>query len=278
MLYLHNIINGIWLIDPDYAANYLPLIAAYMRGEIPQSGNRTKERFLSFYHKSSDGSSYSDVSDVPSGTVGIIEISGAITKHDQECGPRGMVSKANALRELYAADNIEGVILKIESGGGEGNAMSVMLEALSERNKGVVAFVDDMACSAAYGIASGCDVIVANSEKARIGSIGTYITISDYTDYWKQQGIRMIDVYASQSKDKNSEYFQAIDGNLEPLRKIADRYNSDFIESVRQNRSDKLSDNQKLWSTGKAFFADEALKIGLIDNIDTFQNTLNYFV
>jgi signal peptide peptidase SppA len=281
MLYLHNILNGVWLIDPDYANNYLPLVAAYMRGEIPKSDNTTKERFLSFYNKSADDSFYSDisdVSDVPSGSVGIIDISGAMTKHDQACGPRGMVSKADALRKLYAADNIEGIILKIESGGGEDSAMSVLLEALSERNKGVVAFVDDMACSAAYGIASGCDFIVANSEKARVGSIGTYITISDYTEYWKQQGIRIIDVYASLSKDKNREFHEAIEGNVEPLRKIVDRYCSDFIETVRRNRLGIISDDIKRWSTGKTFFADEALDLGLIDKIDSFQNTLNYFV
>ena len=43
MLYLHNIINGVWLIDPDYANNYLPLVAAFMRGERFDSSVRKNE-------------------------------------------------------------------------------------------------------------------------------------------------------------------------------------------------------------------------------------------
>jgi signal peptide peptidase SppA len=277
MLYLHNILSGVWLIDPDFANNYLPTVAAFMRGDNLNFGDRIPERFSSIYC-GCDELVLDEIDSIPKGSVGIINISGAITKHDQFCGPAGMISKSNVLREFFSNDHIKGVIIKIDSGGGEGNAMRVMMDTIADRNKPVVAFIDDMACSAAYGIASVCDVIVANSAVARVGSIGTYMTVADYSKYWELQGIRLIDVYASQSKDKNSEYFEAIKGNLEPLRSIADRYNSDFIESVRQNRSDKLSDNQKLWSTGKAFFADEALKIGLIDNIDTFQNTLNYFV
>jgi len=274
MLYLHNIINGVWLIDPDYANNYLPLVAAFMRGERFDSSVRKNESFISFFQ---NGTVCSD-DDIPLNSVAVINISGAITKYDQDCGPSGMISKSNVLRKFYSNDNIIGIILKIDSGGGEGNAMRVMQDAVIDRNKPVVAFIDDMACSAAYGIASGCDVIVANSATARIGSIGTYITVSDYTKYWEQQGIRLIDVYASQSKDKNSAYYEALKGNLEPIRAIANRYNSDFIETVQRNRSEKLAENLNLWSTGKVFFADEALKIGLIDSIDSFQNTLNYFV
>jgi signal peptide peptidase SppA len=274
MLYLHNIINGVWLIDPDYANNYLPLVAAFMRGERFDSSVRETESFVSVYHNETVCSD----DEIPLNSVAVINISGAITKYDQDCGPSGMISKSNVLRKFFLNDNVKGVILKIDSGGGEGNAMRVMQDAIIDRNKPVIAFIDDLACSAAYGIASGCDVIVANSSTARVGSIGTYITVSDYTKYWEQQGIRLIDVYASQSKDKNSAYYEALKGNLEPIRAIADRYNSDFIETVKLNRSEKLAEDINSWSTGKVFFADEALKIGLIDSIDSFKNTLNYFV
>jgi signal peptide peptidase SppA len=274
MLYLHNIINGVWLIDPDYANNYLPLVAAFMRGERFDSSVRETESFVSVYHNETVCSD----DEIPLNSVAVINISGAITKYDQDCGPSGMISKSNVLRKFFLNDNIKGVILKIDSGGGEGNAMRVMQDAIIDRNKPVIAFIDDLACSAAYGIASGCDVIVANSSTARVGSIGTYITVSDYTKYWEQQGIRLIDVYASQSKDKNSAYYEALKGNLEPIRAIADRYNSNFIETVKRNRSEKLAEDINSWSTGKVFFADEALKIGLIDSIDSFKNTLNYFV
>ena len=32
MLYKHGIINKIWLMDPSFGANYLPLVVSYIKG------------------------------------------------------------------------------------------------------------------------------------------------------------------------------------------------------------------------------------------------------
>ena len=129
--------------------------------------------------------------------------------------------KSNILERCYANKNIKGVVLKIDSGGGSGDAMRLMADTISDRNKPVVAFIDDNACSAAYGIASGCDIVVANSNTAYVGSIGTYISIADYTEYLKKEGISIIEVYATASKDKNIEVREALKGNVAPVRKLA---------------------------------------------------------
>ncbi len=41
-----------------------------------------------------------------------------------------------------------------------------------------------------------------------------------------------------------------------------------------ENRHDKLSEGAK-WNTGEVFFAQEALDIGLIDAISTFDNYIS---
>jgi hypothetical protein len=46
---------------------------------------------------------------------------------------------------------------------------------------------------------------------------------------------------------------------------------------IENNRKGNLSSVKAAWSTGKDFFADEAIQLGLIDSIDTFNNVLNYF-
>ena len=51
----------------------------------------------------------------------------------------------------------------------------------------------------------------------------------------------------------------------------------DFISNVEKGRGDKLLKPRSEWGTGKTYFADEALSIGLIDAIDTFDNVVNYF-
>lgn len=285
MLYKHGIINKIWLMDPSFGANYLPLVVSYIKGN---NNLQPVERSLSDDLRFAVGtagsfeiSEYGEAippEDAPDGSIAIINITGAITKHDQDCGPSGMVTKSNILERCYANKNIKGVVLKIDSGGGSGDAMRLLNETISERNKPMVAFIDDNACSAAYGIASGCDIVVANSNTAYVGSIGTYISIADYTEYLKKEGISIIEVYATASKDKNIEVREALKGNVAPLRKYADKFNEMFLSMVETARKDQLKTDRSTWGTGKLYYADEAMEIGLIDAIDKFTNILNYFV
>ena len=284
MLYLHHVFNGIWMIDSDYATNFLPLVTNYIKGDIKEKpATKENELTISFATRQSDKFTvtpygyYSAPEAAPEDSVAIIHINGAITKHDQWCGPDGMLAYASLMDRCYANDNITGIILSMESGGGEAYAMRVMNDAIARRNKPVVGFVDDFAASAAYGIISGCDHIVANSPQAMVGSIGAYQTIADYTEYFKLQGINLIEIYATQSKDKNQDFHEAIKGNLEPLRKKIDVFNESFLSMVETNRSGKISGERKEWGTGKMFFAEEAIAIGLIDEINSLENVLNYF-
>jgi ClpP class serine protease len=235
---------------------------------------RVSENFLSIYNGYDSRYHIRELKDAPENSIAVINVCGAITKHDQYSGNDGMQSKAEVLRYCYTNTNIAGVVLKIDSGGGEGMAMRLMCEAISERNKQVVAFIDDFACSAAYGIASACDHIVANSEQARIGSLGTYLTIADYAKFYEMKGIKLIEIYATASTDKNKEYYEALKGNLEPLRKVADQFNESFLASIEKNREGKLSSGRDVWGTGKVWFAEEALQLGLIDEINSFQNVI----
>lgn len=278
MLFKHNILNGIWMMDKSFANNYLPYITQFIQNPLAAATPRTPEDYLRIYNGSDSELHIAQLKDALQGSIAVINITGAITKHDQDCGPDGLYSKSQVLRTAYSLDNIKGIILHIESGGGQGSAMRLFAEAVSERNKPVVAFIDDIGASAAYGIASAADHIVASSDIATIGSIGTYITIADYEEYYKQQGIRLIDIYADASSDKNKDYIEALKGNTDAIKNEANQFNDYFLSLIESNRGDKLQGDRSVWGTGKTWRASEALQLGLIDEINTFQNTLKLFV
>lgn len=277
MLFKHKIINGVWLIEPSFADNFLPYITKFLENPQPVA-SREPEQFLSVHAGDASDNHIRDIKDAPEGSIAVINVSGAITKHDQECGPDGLLSKSSILQAAYKSNNITAVVINLDTGGGEVNAMRLFAETISERNKPVVAFVSDSCFSAGYGIASACDYIVANSSLARVGSIGALTTIADYTERYKMQGINLIQVYATQSTDKNKEYREALEGNLEPIRKLTDTYNEYFLSLIETNRGDKLKGDRSVWGTGKTWSAEEALELGLIDEINTFNNLLNSFV
>lgn len=272
------------MIEESTILNYLPLVGSWLQGKpqpnIKDNPKNPDFRIAAFQLGKYEISEYGEEiapEYAPENSVAIINISDTITKHDQDCGPSGMLTKGEILTRCFSNDKIKGVILNVDSGGGEGRACRLLQDVISSRNKPVVGFIDDFACSAAYGIVSACDLIVANNEVARIGSIGSYFTIADYAKYYEQLGIKLIEVYATRSKDKNQEYHQAVSGDPEPLRKICDVYNEDFISRIASFRSGKISPDQNLWATGKTFFTPEALDLGLIDRVDSLENVINYF-
>jgi len=286
MLFLHNIVNGIWAIDQMYARQYYPLIASWLKGDHMASGadtDRDPERCLQIAVKEEKGYAISDryyglsPEDAPRDSVAIISITGAITKYNQDCGPDGMQTKASLLKRCYANENILGVILSLDTGGGEGHASRLMAEAIRQRNKPVIAFADDFCASAGMMIAAACDRVIASSEQTRMGSIGTYVTIVDDTEYWKAKGIDFKDIYADASKDKNKDYYDALKGDFSGIKKLVNRYNDHFLQSIRTDRGDLAAKNEKEWNSGKMFFAQEAISIGLADGIDTIENVVNYF-
>lgn len=276
MLHKHNIFNGVWAIEPGFSDNHLPRIISYLKGE---NGISSQEKInpLSIQPQPSSLHAGTQDNSQDSSFLAVVSISGAITKHSQFCGPVGMVDIASILEECYANEDITGIVLHIESGGGEFMAMRLLNEAIGNRNKPMVAFIDDFCCSAAYGIASACDVVVANSTMARIGSIGTYMSIADYSKKLEKEGIDIKEIYATDSKHKNGEVREALKGNLKPLQELTDTYNNHFLEMIETNRAEHLKFGREIWGTGRVYFAEDALKAGLIDEINTFTNTLKIF-
>jgi len=289
MLYKHNILGGIWMIDNEYVANYLPLVTNYLKGDqvkFNSSSSLGREELtdrnslqlltpVNGTYKISEYGERAKPENAPENSIAVIEVTDVITKYDQECGPAGMATKSNLLKRCYQNNNIKSIVLKIDSGGGEGYAMMLLNETIQQKNKPVYAFVDDFAASAAYGIASACDKIFCNSAMAMVGSIGTYSTIVDFKGYYEKNGIKLHEIYASASTDKNKDFIEALNGNYEPLRSRINQFNDNFLSLVTKGRGENLKSDNKVWGTGKLYNAKEALKIGLIDEISTFDNMIS---
>lgn len=288
MMNRHNIASGIWLIDSEYAQGYLPLVTNFLKGnnrnqliEAKSVPELTERNSIKIFNPTSGIYNISEYGDrvkpesAPQNSIAVIDIADVITKYDQDCGPAGMVTKSNLLKRCYQTNNIDAIVLKIDSGGGEGYAMFHLCETIAERNKPVYAFVSDFCASAAYGIASGCDSIYVNMDLAKVGSIGAYTTLIDYKNFFERQGVKIHEIYAAQSKDKNIEFKEAVKGNYAPMQKMLTVFTEKFITMVYDNRKDKLKADKKVWNTGKTMYASEAIEIGLMDKIATWDEALN---
>jgi signal peptide peptidase SppA len=167
--------------------------------------------------------------------------------------------------------NISSVLLDIDSPGGtaDGSYDMAMAVAAVRAKKPIIAYVNGLAASAGYRIAAQASMIVAKPGSI-VGSIGTMLSLTDYSAYLEKMGVKEIDVYATASTDKNQDAAQAIAGNFLPIQEsVLDPLNDIFLQEIRASRP--VTDEVL---TGKVYEASTAKALGLVDLVGDFQSAL----
>lgn len=204
-------------------------------------------------------------------TVNVVNLKGMMTRHDGEChyGTRTIAKK---LKEADAEKSVIGHIIVIDSGGGAANSVPDLAEAIEALTKPCVAFVDGMMASAAIYVGSYCDYIIANREDDMIGCVGTMIQIIDYPKSGElSSGEICVRVYADGSEEKNQDYEEALQGNIQMIKdEVLNPLNAKFVQAMKENRH--LNDETLL--KGKTYFAKDVVGT-LIDEIGEFKKAID---
>ena len=272
---LHAIMRGSWFISVAEADNAALLISKILDRDSSVfsheifSENHPLKYMISASSKNDDaGNSFAAA---PEDSVALIELRGTMTKNGTLCN-YGTAETAAAIRAAADAENISGILLCIDSGGGTVDAIAPItsaLEYLRSCGKSSVAYVD-LCCSAAYYAAIYCDEIIAsNSISAEVGSIGVMMSFMDYAKYYEDKGIKEVRLYSSLSTYKNAPYEAAKKGEYNLIKsEMLDPLALNFQEAVKKRRP-SLNIEEKGILNGRTFFAEKAKEVGLIDGITT---------
>jgi len=271
---LTEILNNHWLIDKRKAHSYAVLLNSLFKN-LPS--NESEFSFARAANKSFILGSSSvhrwefNSQDIPENSKAVIPITGVIMKYNQWCGPRGSMSIEEDIKAADANKRITSIILMIDSPGGTVDYTDIIAETVSKSETPVIAYVNGLAASAAYWIASGAKEIIMNSDLAEVGSIGTMVYYPDLQPYFEDLGVKFHEFYASLSTDKNKLFNEVLEGKYDNYRKeVLDPINEAFHAAVKENRSN--IDKEAL--TGKVYFADEAISKGLADSKGSFEFAL----
>lgn len=201
-------------------------------------------------------------------TVRIIPIQGSLTKSDQSCGPVGMATVGRWIQQADSDPNVDSIVLSIDSPGGTVSGTEDLANIIKGTTKPIIAFIEDMACSAAYWLASCCDEIVANNSTAQVGSIGVLMSFADAQPMWEAKGVKFHTVTAPQSTDKTKTFEKLRAGDYEEYKNtVLGPLAQKFIATVQGNRSG-ITDAH---CTGKVYFAKDAIGsfVDSIGNLDS---------
>ena len=174
--------------------------------------------------------------------------------------------------ELQNNENVDGIVFRVNTPGGEALGNESLSRAIKKSKKPTVTYFDMMASAGVFAF-QGADEVYGSERNALWGSIGTYISLANDKEFWSSMGVEWMDIYASQSTEKNKPFREAIDnGNQQPMVEFLDSLNKNFISEVK-NSSPNLKDDGLVFK-GKLYTASEARKMGAIDGI----NSLDYAI
>lgn len=272
------IARGKWAIELTTGLNLYPRAHMLLTGQVQGFYDfpEEKEPEPTAHIISAAGvSAFASGSKVERGAIGMLTIKGALVKEsDPMCDVVGTMEMAQQVKDMAAA-GITALVVNIDSPGGQVDGTATLADAIKKLEIPTVAIVNDgMACSAGYWIASAADTIYATHPTSEVGSIGVYATLADFSEHYKEAGVRVEDVYAEQSTEKNNGYRDWKAGNAETFQKRLTGVASEFIDVVTANRGAKLNTSVADPFKGAVYSAKDALAVGLIDGIKAFDDVL----
>jgi len=179
---------------------------------------------------------------------------------------------ATNCEEIRKNNSIQGVLLDVDSGGGSVQGVIEASQALREvhKTKPVVAYTDGLMASASYWVSSQATAIVG-SPSSRIGSIGVYMPVADYSEQYAKEGIN-VEVISNKDgihKGAGLEGTSLSDAQKKQIQAEVEELYGEFKKAVLAVR--KIPEDAM---KGQAFMGKSAKEQNLIDAVGSFDDAI----
>jgi ClpP class serine protease len=151
--------------------------------------------------------------------------------------------------------------------GGYISGLDQTVDAMQAVTKPINGIVTDMCCSAGYYLASNTSNLKAVSRGTTVGSIGTAVSIVDYTEARASDGVKVYHLTNSASPDKRPDITteEGRDVVVDELNEAYALFEERIIEGRGGNNVFSIENVRSL--KGRVVLAKKAMELGLIDGI-----------
>lgn len=259
--------NDILLINPRFAARHAMAMAEAKRVAETHGGKGQSLDDISDWYRSR----YRSRQRVAISAAGIayIHVYGFLgSKFDPIYNAVGLVTDYEILKHEFDSvlnnPQVQDIVFDIESGGGYAQgAPSLAGHILANRGKKPIhTYSDSMICSAAFYIGCSADTVITSVDAAA-GSIGTRMTMFDYTKMMEQAGYTAHEFQATGAdlKATGSPYHVPTDAEKEFIQQGIDQCNERFQNHVLAARPDI---DLEVFRAGH-YEGEHAVDLGLVD-------------
>lgn len=190
-------------------------------------------------------------------------------------GGSGYSHKAllNYVDALTADENNKGILLYIDSPGGEMKASDELYLKLMDYKKAtgrpIWCFFDGTACSGGYYVAMASDEICADRNCICV-NIGVYISTYNMTGLFEKLGVEQIAFKSHENKGIGMTGLPWTDEQKEIYQTMVDLMYDQFLGVVAEGRH-MTKDQVKQKDDGREMLACQALELGFIDSIGRYE-------
>jgi protease-4 len=185
-------------------------------------------------------------------------------------GEEESITVANSvkmLREVADNESIKGVILRVDSPGGDAVASDEILREvkLLSKKKPMVISMSDVAASGGYYISMTGDPVLAYSNTIT-GSIGVIYGKVNLKGLYDKLGLTKDLIQRGENAAIDSEYYELTPGGRKKLREGVDEVYKSFVNIVAESRKKRFEEIHEL-AQGRVWLGSQAKDRALVDEL-----------
>ncbi len=212
--------------------------------------------------------------------VGVLSVSGPLTyiEYEAMCGEQNssyqqIVDDFDKLCSMGAKT----IVMDVDSPGGEAYGLQetgrYLRKKADEKGIQLVAYVDGLSASAAFGLSVAAHEIIANPD-AELGSVGVVVKLRNMNKAMNNAGVEDTYIYAGDSKIPFKEDGSFREDFLADIQYKVDALYQQFTEYVADMRGIDVGVVKS--TQAKVLLAQDAIGIGFADKVMTREDFSNY--
>ncbi|WGF89458.1 S49 family peptidase [Marinivivus vitaminiproducens] len=184
---------------------------------------------------------------------------------------------ASAIDRAFALKQAKAVALSINSPGGSAVQSALIARHIrrkaEEKDKTVLAFIEDVGASGGYWLACAGDEIFADRASI-VGSIGVITAGFGFVEAIRKLGVERRVYTAGEEKALLDPFQPEDEDGIARLRAIQQDAHDAFRDMVRERRKDRLKAPEAELFDGRVFSGKRGLAVGLVDAIGSMDDVL----
>lgn len=213
------------------------------------------------------------------GAIAILPVHGTIAyradSFELSSGGASVENLNRRLDQFLKDESVKAIVLDIDSPGGSVDGVPELAAKIAKarKTKPIFAIANSLAASAAFWLGTQADELSV-IPSGMVGSIGVYMLLIDESGWLAKEGITINAISAGENKLEGAWWQELSDESRAHFQGQVDDIYKQFVKAVASGRGATTEQVEERMGQGRVYDAKEALKRGMVDQVETLDQLL----